>query len=171
MTMMTIAGHAPGGAAPSRAVPAGRRRIAAPARPLERSVRMRRGRTTLPKVDEMTRSKTVLVVDDDPAIRSLLAVALEGGGYRVDTASNGAEALEKPDLRRPHAVILDATMPVMDGWEFLAHWRARPVARRAPVLVVSALGGSTAALRQGAQGFLSKPFDLDALETTLDILL
>ena len=119
----------------------------------------------------MTPGKTVLVVDDDPAIRDLLGTALEDDGYRVERAANGREALETADRHRPHAVILDATMPVMDGWEFLARWQARPAEQRAPVLVVSALATSNVALRRGAQGFLSKPFDLDTLETALDLVL
>ena len=119
----------------------------------------------------MTPGKTVLVVDDDPAIRDFLGMALEDEGYRVERAANGRDALDTADRRPPHAVILDAMMPVMDGWEFLAQWQARPVEQRAPVLVVSALGTSNAALRRGAQGFLSKPFDLDTLGATLDLVL
>ena len=119
----------------------------------------------------MGQGRSVLVVDDDPAIREVIATALEDDGYSVETASNGAEALDKAEHHQPDAIVLDATMPVMDGWEFLEHWHARPVEHRAPVLVVSALGRSTAALQRGAQGFLSKPFDLDTLEHTLGLVI
>ena len=115
----------------------------------------------------MRQGKTVLVVDDDAEIREIVATVLEDDGYRVDTASNGAEALRKANDHQPDAVVLDAMMPVMDGWEFLAQWRTRPVEDRAPVLVVSAVRDWRTALDSGAQGYLSKPFDLDTLESTL----
>src|SRR5215212_6281905 len=113
----------------------------------------------------------VLVVDDDPDLREIIASLLEHDGYRVEIASNGAEALDKADEHRPRAVILDATMPVMDGWQFLARWRTRPDEQRAPVLVVSCLRDWRKAFDLGAKGYMSKPFDLDTLETTLAGLL
>jgi CheY-like chemotaxis protein len=109
----------------------------------------------------------VLVVDDDAEIREVVATVLEDDGYRVDTASNGADALRKANEHEPDAVILDVTMPVMNGWEFLAQWRTRPADHRAPVLVVSSTREARAALDRGAQAYLSKPFDLETLETTL----
>jgi len=113
------------------------------------------------------RDARVLVVDDDAAIREVVATVLEDDGYRVDTASNGAEALSKAGQQRIDAVILDVTMPVMDGWVFLARWRARPAEHRAPVLVISSARDRRTALDRGAQAYLSKPFDLETLETTL----
>jgi len=106
-------------------------------------------------------------VDDDAEVREVVATVLEDDGYRVDTASNGAEALSKAGQHPPDAVILDARMPVMDGWAFLARWRARPAKHRPPVLVVSSARDWRTALDRGAQAYLSKPFDIDTLETTL----
>lgn len=114
-----------------------------------------------------SRDARVLVVDDDADIREVVAAVLEDDGYRVDTASNGAEALRKAKKHRPDAIILDVTMPVMDGWQFLAQWRTRPARHRAPVLVVSVLRDWRAALDRGAKAYLSKPFDLERLEMTL----
>jgi CheY-like chemotaxis protein len=119
----------------------------------------------------MRQDARVLVVDDDPDIREIVATVLEGDGYEVDTASNGAEALRKVGEHEPDAVILDAMMPVMTGWEFLAIWRSRPANARAPVLVVSAVRDWRAARDAGAQGYLSKPFDLDSLEAALSTVL
>jgi CheY-like chemotaxis protein len=113
------------------------------------------------------RDARVLVVDDDPQIREVVATVLEDDGYRVDTASNGAEALRKAEESLPDAVILDAMMPVMDGWEFLERWRSRPAEQRAPVLVISAVCDWRTAIDSGARAHLSKPFDLATLETTL----
>lgn len=115
----------------------------------------------------MSQDARVLVVDDDDTIREMIATALVDDGYRVDTASDGADALRKANEHQPDAVILDAMMPVMNGWEFLAQWRSRCAQRRAPVLVVSAVGNLRTALDSGAQGYLSKPFDLDTLEAAL----
>ena len=92
---------------------------------------------------------------------------LEEDGYHVDTASDGAEALRMACEHEPSAILLDVSMPVMDGWAFLAQWRAKPTSERAPVVVVSAQRDWRTALDSGAQGYLSKPFDLDTLEATL----
>ena len=118
-----------------------------------------------------TETRTVLVVDDDPAIRDILETALEDEGYTVECAANGQEALDKADQCQPHAVVLDVMMPVLDGWEFLAHWSRRPVEQQAPVLVVSAVGGLRAAVQLGARDFLAKPFDVDVLLRRLCALL
>jgi DNA-binding response OmpR family regulator len=119
----------------------------------------------------MRHDTRVLVVDDDAEIREIVAMALEDDGYRVDTACDGAEALCKANEHQPDAIILDVMMPVMDGWEFLAKWRTRPFEHRAPVLVMSAVGNRRMALDAGAQGYLSKPFDLETLEATLATVL
>ena len=115
----------------------------------------------------MNQDKPVLVVDDDPDIREIIATLLQHDGYRVEIASNGAEALDKADEHQPRAVILDAMMPVMDGWDFLARWHTRPAEQRAPVLVVSCLRDWRRAFDLGAKGYLSKPFELDTLEAAL----
>jgi len=118
-------------------------------------------------VTTMRQGSTVLVVDDDPLIRAMIAIALADDGYHVATASDGADALRKVGEHEPDAIILDAWMPRMDGWEFLALWRTRPAADRAPVLVISAVGDAQRAITSGAQAFLSKPFEVDTLESTL----
>ncbi len=116
---------------------------------------------------EMGQDASVLVVDDDADIRDLIASVLEEDGYNVATASNGAEALRKVSEHEPDAIILDAMMPRMTGWEFLALWRTRPTADRAPVLVISAVWDKQSAFKSGAQAFLAKPFDIEMLEATL----
>ena len=109
----------------------------------------------------MHQDSTILVVDDDDDLRDIVTMALEDDGYSIDTASNGVEAIRSADEHEPHAVILDITMPIMDGWEFLAQWRTRPAKRRAPVLVVSVVANQRTAIEAGAQAYLSKPFDVE----------
>ena len=115
----------------------------------------------------MRLESTVLVVDDDAAIRDMIAMALADGGYNVATASDGADALRKVGEHEPDAIILDAMMPRMNGWEFLALWRTRPAEDRAPVMVISAVCDAPRAITSGAQAFLAKPFDIESLEATL----
>ena len=69
---------------------------------------------------------TVLVVDDDPTVRRLLAKTLEKEGYRVLSASNGVEALALAREHRPQAITLDVLMPQMDGWERSRSLRPTP---------------------------------------------
>ena len=69
---------------------------------------------------------TVLVVDDDPTVRSLLAKTLEKEGYRVISARNGAEGLALAREHRPQAITLDVLMPQMDGWRALKELKADP---------------------------------------------
>jgi CheY-like chemotaxis protein len=109
-------------------------------------------------------SLRVLVVDDEEAIRTAVAEALEFEGYAVESATNGAEALALVRQAPPAAIVLDLMMPVMDGWEFLKHCRAEALCDGTPVLVISAyrnLPQEAAGL--GVKGCIAKPFDLDVL--------
>ncbi len=81
---------------------------------------------------------TVLVVDDDPDARSRLRTVLERDDWAVTEASNGQEALESVDRAKPLAILLDLTMPVMDGFSFLEALRQRPGGADIPVIVLSA---------------------------------
>ena len=104
----------------------------------------------------------VLVVDDDPGIRTILQAVLEDAGYTVETASDGVEALERIAARRPALVLLDLQLPLLTGQEVLAELRRLAV----PVPVVFLSAGMRAeheATRHGADAALAKPFDLDAL--------
>jgi CheY-like chemotaxis protein len=104
----------------------------------------------------------ILVVDDDPAIRDVVVDILEMSDYAVQTATNGAEALEQLCSHPPRAILLDLMMPVMNGWEFLRECRRRPTCKRVPVAVMSAARDAAAAADElGAQAFLTKPFDMD----------
>ena len=112
----------------------------------------------------MPDAKSVLVVDDDTAIRTLIADALDGEGYVAVTAINGADALAKLASIKPDAIILDLMMPVMDGRAFLAALRRDQRHALIPVLVLSASHGlGTIAPELDARACLAKPFDLDVL--------
>jgi two-component system OmpR family response regulator len=109
------------------------------------------------------RAALVLVVDDDAAIRGLLAEALADAGYEVETAPDGAAALARAAARPPALVVLDSRMPGVDGPAFLRRYRAGGAAP-APVLGVAASAQGRAALVEaGVDAALAKPFALDAL--------
>lgn len=104
----------------------------------------------------------VLVVDDTPQIRSLVSIILQSEGYRVTTAANGREALERITEETPDVVLLDLTMPVMSGWELQQVLRARGYA--IPVVFMTAgWRAQTEAARHQADGYVAKPFDPDVL--------
>jgi CheY-like chemotaxis protein len=111
----------------------------------------------------------VLVVDDDPSVRTLIAMALADGGYSVVSAADGSEALAL--LRRRllpslDLILLDWHKPT-PGWIFAEQYRLLP-GLKAPIVVLTGQGDAVdAALAIHAQGFLRKPFDLDEL---LDIV-
>ena len=109
----------------------------------------------------------VLVVDDDPLIRSSVSDILDLEGYPVTTASNGEEALEQVERARPSLVLLDMRMPIMDGWGFAGALDQRGI--DVPILVMTAAqSAETWAREVGAEGYLAKPFELldllDAVE-------
>ena len=107
---------------------------------------------------------SILVVDDEAAIRESLRMVLEFEGYRVEEAKNGLEALQKVRERPPHAILLDLRMPEMDGAETLRSLRERGYDM--PVLVVSGHADIATAVemtRRGAFDFFEKPFQSDRL--------
>ena len=90
----------------------------------------------------------VLVVDDDANARDRLRVMLEKNGWAVQEAANGAEALERVMHTPPHLILLDLTMPVMDGFAFLHRLRETPGCSEIPVVVLSARDISRAEQQQ-----------------------
>ncbi len=104
----------------------------------------------------------LLIVDDDEDNRQLLRRMLERQGYAVVLAASGSECLEQLERDRFDLVLLDVLMPVLSGFEVLSRIRENPELRSVPVVVVSALGESSAAIRclkMGAEDYLPKPFD------------
>ena len=105
----------------------------------------------------------VLIVEDDPDIRQVVAFVLADEGYEVDEAEEGQAALDLIAAQRPDVILLDMKMPGMDGWDFARRYRER-YNRDAPIIVITAAPN---AAERGedvdAEGFVAKPFDLSVL--------
>jgi CheY-like chemotaxis protein len=113
--------------------------------------------------------RRVLIVEDDPDTREMLARFLEIAGYQVVQAANGAEALDV--LRRGAAasvILLDLMMPRMDGWQFRDEQRRDPSISHIPVVVVTAAGPRDRVPPIEVDAWLAKPIDLDGLLETLE---
>ncbi|MBV9543323.1 MAG: response regulator [Chloroflexi bacterium] len=109
-------------------------------------------------------AKRILVVDDEPTIRAVVAEALSEAGYAVDTAPDGAQALRLIHDRRPHALILDLMMPMLDGAGLRALMRLNADHDEIPIIVLSAAyGAEEGAAQLGASACITKPFDLQEL--------
>jgi two-component system response regulator MprA len=114
----------------------------------------------------------ILIVDDDPAVTSLLRRGFAYEGYRVDTAASGAEALSVARERPPDLVVLDIMMPGMDGLEVCR--RLRDVSRSLPILLLTAKDAPAdqiMGLETGADDYVAKPFNFDVLLARVKALL
>src|SRR5579884_3255535 len=85
------------------------------------------------------RMALILVVEDEPSIRHLVRAILEVDDYEISEAEDGTTALDQLRQRRPDLVLLDLSLPDMDGWTFLERCRAEPNCCDVPVVVLSAV--------------------------------
>ena len=106
----------------------------------------------------------VLVVDDEPDIRSLLATRIRRLGWSVRTAGTGEEALEAAASALPALVVLDVLLPGIDGWETLRRLRDLPGLAAVPVLVASICDPQADVDALGVTGYLVKPFSAADVE-------
>lgn len=118
--------------------------------------------------------KTILVADDEPLLTELLEYRLAASNYRPVIARDGREALARLEDSAPDAVVLDAMMPVHDGFEVLRRIRASAEHARTPVIMLTARRGEkdiVGALELGANDYLIKPFIPEELLARLARLL
>jgi CheY-like chemotaxis protein len=111
---------------------------------------------------------TVLVVDDEFGIVGVLETVLTEEGYRVLTACNGKQGLERLSAEKPDVVLLDFMMPILGGTEMLAAMAAEPAYRHIPVIMISSLGENVIAAKcTGYVAYLRKPFTSTAVLSTI----
>ena len=113
----------------------------------------------------------LLLIEDDPALQTTLQRTLQRKGFRVEPCTDGLLALERWKQVQPDVVLLDLSLPGLDGLEVLA--LARKSGLLAPVLILTArgtVGDRIIGLNTGADDYLAKPFDLDELEARIRAL-
>jgi DNA-binding response OmpR family regulator len=111
--------------------------------------------------------KKILIVDDEPDIVKVVAFRLEKEGYEVHIATDGEKALEVLEQDKPGVVLLDITLPRLNGYEVCARMKANKALKDIPVIFVTA-SLSTEEFKQrfletGAQGYVFKPFEFGVL--------
>ncbi|HUG47922.1 MAG TPA: EAL domain-containing response regulator [Candidatus Limnocylindria bacterium] len=112
-------------------------------------------------------ARPILVVDDEPAVRALFARVLQGEGHATIEAADGVQAIERLEAGPVALLLLDSTMPRLDGPGVIRAVRARPVTRTLPIILVTAkaeLEDRVEGLAAGADDYLTKPVALDELK-------
>lgn len=118
--------------------------------------------------------RTILVVDDDAALRDTLAYNLRGEGYLVLTAADGVAALEAARHNAVALVLLDLMLPRLDGLDVCRRLRAQPQTAKVPILMLTARGEETdkiVGLELGADDYVTKPFSWNEVRARVRALL
>ena len=106
---------------------------------------------------------TILVIDDEPTARELIATHLAAAGFTVETAANGVDGLKRARELRPIAITLDIMMSQIDGWTVLAALKGEPELADIPVVIVTIVDEQRRGIALGAAGYLTKPIDREGL--------
>ena len=110
---------------------------------------------------------SILIVDDDPEIVSMLSTRLGARGYKVSTAGDGKAAIELAKRERPDLVLLDVMMPGKSGWEVARALKQDPVTKEIKIVMVTAIGEHVNEITSplyGADAHIDKPFEFEKLE-------
>jgi len=121
----------------------------------------------LEKTDTSVKSKNILVVDDDPDVIDIITLSLKDKKFKLVSANNGVEALEKLKIFIPNLIITDINMPKMNGYELIKHLKKDSKFNYIPILVLTGTYISKKdkerGLTLGATKYLTKPFAIEAL--------
>lgn len=113
--------------------------------------------------------KRILIVEDNPT-NLALAVQLLEGTYSVLTAADGLEGIAVANREKPDLILMDLSLPRLDGWEATARLKGSPLTERIPIVALTAHAGTATreeSLVSGFDGFLSKPIDEDVFFSTV----
>jgi CheY-like chemotaxis protein len=113
---------------------------------------------------------SILIVDDDPEIVSMLSTRLAARGYKVSTASDGKAAIERVKRELPDLVLLDVMMPGKSGWEVARALKQDPVTQSIKIVMVTAIGEHVNEMTSplyGADAHIDKPFEFERLERVI----
>jgi CheY-like chemotaxis protein len=122
----------------------------------------------------MAKPASILVVDDDPEIVTMLSTRLGKRGYTVTTAEDGKRAIEIAKRDKPDLVLLDVMMPGKSGWEVARALKQDPVTQHVKIVMVTAIGEKTNEITApiyGADAHVDKPFEFEKLESVINSLL
>jgi CheY-like chemotaxis protein len=122
----------------------------------------------------MTDGQHILIVDDYPDALDIWTIYLQSMGYRVSTASDGAEAIAQAERLRPDLIVLDLELPRVSGYEAAAQLRLNPDTRNIPLIAATGFSHERQLDRARDAGFdeiVIKPFDPDALVAAIERLL
>jgi DNA-binding response OmpR family regulator len=107
-------------------------------------------------------NKTILIVDDSPTDLKMMAGPLQSQGYRIVTAADGEEALEKALSDRPHLIVLDVILPKKNGFQVCRQLKTSPETQEIKILMLTSKNQESDrhwGLKQGADEYMAKPFD------------
>ncbi|MGH7407347.1 MAG: response regulator, partial [Candidatus Methylomirabilales bacterium] len=129
-------------------------------------------RFTLPAAEQPS-ARRILVVEDEPVLLQAVEHCLREAGFLVETAEDGEKALACLAVRVPDLLLLDLSLPRLDGWELIRLLRAEPPTAALPILVFTGLGVEHAerSVALGANVFLTKPVSGTVLLNTVRTLL
>lgn len=116
----------------------------------------------------------ILIVEDNEMNRDMLSRRLQRHGFEVSLATDGQESLQAAQSNLPDLILMDMSLPVMDGWEATKHLKAMPQTKHIPVLALTAhamLGDQEKTLAAGCDDYDTKPIDFPRLLTKIDKLL
>jgi twitching motility two-component system response regulator PilG len=119
-------------------------------------------------------SRTILVVDDSPTVRKLISGKLEKSGHSVVSAVDGMDALAKINEVIPDLILLDITMPRLDGYQVCKLIRNNDLTKDIPIVMISGKDGFFDKVRgrmAGSSGYITKPFGPDTLMKTIETYL
>src|SRR4030095_4726739 len=108
-------------------------------------------------------ASTVLVIDDDPAVRELMQRSLGKDGYHVEVAADGHTGIEMARRLKPSVITLDVMMPSMDGWAVLATLKADRATADIPVVMLTITDDMSLGFTLGAADYFTKPIDWQRL--------
>jgi signal transduction histidine kinase/CheY-like chemotaxis protein/uncharacterized protein YigA (DUF484 family) len=138
---------------------------------LDELVKQLKEQMVFSKLKSNGKMSTILVVDDDDSIRSLLEQELSEAGYLIEQATNGKQALECIRKNRPDLIILDVMMPEMNGFDVAAILKNDPQTMDIPIIILSIVQDKARGFRIGVDRYLTKPIDTAQLFTEVGNLL
>jgi DNA-binding response OmpR family regulator len=121
-----------------------------------------------------TKTKRILVAEDDPSVSDIVARALQAAGYRVEVVTDGIAALNFVLEERPDGVVLDLVLPRLAGYEVCGLIRKSPTVHQTPIIIMSGIGTDDSKLRAfetGADDYVVKPFRFEELVARVDAVL